>query len=68
MFQAKISGKFAALCILLSDVDTIVDSLKKKTILNSHRSLLETEEEDSAFGHKGGCGETRAETTEMNNH
>ena len=30
VFQSKVGGKFAALCVLESDVDTLANSVKKK--------------------------------------
>ena len=35
VFQAKVGGKFAALCILDSDIDTLATSLKGGATRNS---------------------------------
>ena len=39
VFQAKVGGKFAALCVLDSDVDTLADSLKEG-LLSSVEEVL----------------------------
>ena len=61
MFQAKVGGKFAALCILDSNVDTLAQSLKEV--------LLSTAKD---FGHKRGSGavqpEMAAKITEVHKH
>ena len=37
VFQAKVSGKFAALCVLDSNVDFLANSLKRSVTLDSKR-------------------------------
>ena len=39
MFKAKVGGKFAALCVLDSDVDTIANSLKEGLLLTAEEVL-----------------------------
>ena len=33
VFQARVNGKFAAICVLDSDVDTLANSIKKRATL-----------------------------------
>ena len=71
VFQAKVGGKFAALCVLDSDVDTLVNSLKKGYSQQLKRYLGDRGE-DSTWGHKQGSGsvgpKTAAERTEVHKH
>ena len=39
VFQAKIGGKFAALCILDNDVDTLVNGLKEVLLSTAEETL-----------------------------
>ena len=47
--MAKVGGKFAALWVLDSNVDTLMNSLKEGLLSTADE---ETEDKDSAFGHK----------------
>ena len=39
MFQAKVDGKFAALCILDSEIDTLANSLKEGLLATAEEVL-----------------------------
>ena len=39
VFQAKIGAKFAALCVLDSDVDTLANSLKERLLSTAEEAL-----------------------------
>ena len=39
VFQAKVGGQFAALCILCSDTDTLADSLKEELLATAEEVL-----------------------------
>ena len=60
VFNAKVGGKFSALCILDSDTDTLVNSLKEGLLATADRVLGETEDEDLTLGHKRSSGSVRS--------
>ena len=60
VFQAKIGGKFAVLCVRDSDVDTLANSLKE-TLL-SKAEEVPGRQKSSTLGHKRGSGSVRPET------
>ena len=62
VFQAKIGGKFAALCVSDSDVDTLASS-RKEVLLSTVEEVLWRQEEDSTLDHKR--PDTAAETREV---
>ena len=49
MFQAKVGGKFIALCVLDSDVDTLATSRKEGLLSSAEENPWELEEEDSTL-------------------
>ena len=55
MFHAKVGGKLAALCILDSGIDTLVNSIKEG-LLATAEGVLGKQDEDSTFGHKRSFG------------
>ena len=71
MFQAKVGGKVAALCVLGSDVDTIANSLKEgllstaEEVLGRQRKKIQPWVTHEVLDLRP---ETAAETTEVQRH
>ena len=72
LFRAKVGGKFAALCVLDSDVDTLANSLKEVLLSTAEKVLERQRKKDSTLGHKRSSGSVRpktaADTTEVHKH
>ena len=72
VLRAKVGGKFASLCVLDSDVDTLAKRSKRSATLNNRKGPWEKKGEDSTYDHKRGSGsvrpETAAETIEVHKH
>ena len=68
MFPAKVGGKFAALCVLDSDVDTLANSIKDG-LLSTAEEVLRRQKEDSTLCQKRSVRrEAAAETTKVHKH
>ena len=71
MFQAKVGGKLAALCILDSGIDTLANRLKEGLLATAGGVLWKQDDEDSTLGSKRSSGSdrsVRASETEVHKH
>ena len=61
VFQAKVDGKFAALCILDGDIGTLANRLKEGLLATAGGVLWKQDDEDSTLGSKRSSGSVRSE-------